>query len=152
MRPERTFKSKGFRPWECSKQKGPLFSQRAFVFRGQLKLSENLSVLRSFEVRRRHFAGALVFGFFERDLLAFVEAAEASGFDGAHVYEHVIAAVVRLDKAVALGAVEPLHGSSRHVIFLVINDVRASAVRQKSIEVLVDVVSVPVGQRPSRRP
>jgi hypothetical protein len=30
------------------------------------------------------------------------------------VHEHVIAAVIRLDEAIALGCVKPLHGSHAH--------------------------------------
>src|SRR5690606_18102586 len=50
----------------------------------------------------------------ERQLLAFVQRVHAGALDGRDVHEHIVAAVIRLDEAVALGRVEPLHGSSRH--------------------------------------
>jgi hypothetical protein len=51
----------------------------------------------------------------ERDFLSLVEAAHPGAFDSADVDEHVLAAVIRLDEAEALLAVEPLYGSLRHV-------------------------------------
>src|ERR1700744_379710 len=53
---------------------------------------------------------------FVADLLAFTQSSKAGTFDGADVHEHVVAAVIRLDKAVALGSVKPLHGSHAHGI------------------------------------
>jgi hypothetical protein len=50
--------------------------------------------------------------------LALVEAIHPGAFDGADVDEYVLAAVIRLDEAVAFLAVEPLYGSLRHVILL----------------------------------
>ena len=53
---------------------------------------------------------------FEVDLLAFGEAGKARALDGADVYEHIVAAVVRLDKPEAFLAVEPLHSTCRHFL------------------------------------
>src|SRR5438067_13913739 len=50
----------------------------------------------------------------ELHLLAFRQGAEAFGLDGRVMAEHVLAASILRDEAVALGVVEPLHGSSRH--------------------------------------
>jgi hypothetical protein len=54
----------------------------------------------------------------ERDFLSLVEAAHPGAFDSADVDEHVLAAVIWLDEAEALLAVEPLYGSLRHVSLL----------------------------------
>src|ERR1700712_368184 len=54
----------------------------------------------------------------ERDLLAFVQAAQARCFDGGGVHEYVLAAAFRRDEAKALGGVEKFHGSDRHGSFL----------------------------------
>src|SRR5690606_13771013 len=51
---------------------------------------------------------------FVGNLLVFVEAAQAGLFNGGDVHEHVLAAVVGLDEAVALGGVEPFHGAGSH--------------------------------------
>ena len=59
-------------------------------------------------------AGARVTFDFVGNLLAFAQRAEASALDGADVHEHVLAAVVGLDEAKALGRVKPLHGSHAH--------------------------------------
>src|SRR5262245_42210378 len=48
------------------------------------------------------------------DLLPFIERAQSSALDRRDVDEHVFAASLRLDKSVALGWIEPLHGAARH--------------------------------------
>src|ERR1700741_588683 len=55
----------------------------------------------------RGLAGALVAFEFEGDLLAFVQRAQAGALHGGDVHEHVRAALVRLNEAEALLAVEP---------------------------------------------
>jgi len=50
----------------------------------------------------------------EAELLAFVERGHASALDGGDVDEDVGAAVVKLNEAEALLAVEPLHGADLH--------------------------------------
>src|SRR5690606_24135641 len=48
------------------------------------------------------------------DLLVFVERAQVRDLDGRGVDENVLAAVVRLDEAVALGGVVPFHSAGSH--------------------------------------
>src|SRR5205814_8423625 len=50
------------------------------------------------------------------DLLAFTQRSKSGTLDGADMHEHIVAAVIRLDEAVALGCVKPLHGSHAHGI------------------------------------
>src|SRR5205814_10374075 len=50
------------------------------------------------------------------DLLAFTQRSKFGTLDGADMHEHIVAAVIRLDEAVALGCVKPLHGSHAHGI------------------------------------
>src|SRR5690606_36713680 len=47
----------------------------------------------------------------ETDPVALVEGADACALEGGGVYEHVIAALLRLDEAEALGRVEEFHGA-----------------------------------------
>src|SRR5205814_8812138 len=61
----------------------------------------------------------LALGDVELDLLPFLQAAVAATGDRAEVHEHVRAALDR-DEAVALVAVEPLHGALRHLDLLVV--------------------------------
>ena len=56
---------------------------------------------------------AINFGI-ERDLLTFAKAVEARPLQRRDVYEHVLATVVRLDKAVTFGRVEELYDSCLH--------------------------------------
>jgi outer membrane receptor protein involved in Fe transport len=67
------------------------------------------------EIPSRVFAAALVRLDLVGDLLAFTQGSKPGTFNSADVYEHVIAAVIRLDEAIALGCVKPLHGSHAHV-------------------------------------
>jgi hypothetical protein len=69
-----------------------------------------------FELPSRHFAGALVGHEFERDLLAFAEIVQAGLLNSADVNEGVLAAVIRLNEAVAFFVIEPLHSSVGHVL------------------------------------
>lgn len=50
----------------------------------------------------------------EAELLAFLDRAEACAFDGADVDEDILAAIIGLDEAEALGGVEPFHGADCH--------------------------------------
>src|SRR3974390_2136822 len=63
---------------------------------------------------RRLLAGTAVGHDLVRKLLTVVQRRQAGTFDGADVHEHILAAVIRLDEAVALGGVEPLHCSLAH--------------------------------------
>src|SRR6186713_2179349 len=62
----------------------------------------------------RRFARAAICHDFVGDLLAFTKRSKTGTLDSTDVHEHVIAAVIRLDEAIALGCVKPLHGSHAH--------------------------------------
>ena len=63
----------------------------------------------------RHLAAALIALEFVAELLALLQRAEARAFNGRDVHEHIGAAVVGLDEAVAFLAVEPLDGAALHM-------------------------------------
>src|SRR3978361_1035725 len=69
---------------------------------------------------------------FVRKLLAFVERAHAGALDGADMHEHVVAAIVRLNEAEALGRVEPLNCSGRHFSFLQDAQMREGPARRRA--------------------
>ena len=50
---------------------------------------------------------AAVFGFLVTHLCTLVEAAETGSFNGRDVHENILATIVRLNKAIALGRVKP---------------------------------------------
>jgi len=50
----------------------------------------------------------------ELDLLTFCQALEAIALDGGEVYEHVVASVIRRNKAEALGVVKPFYCTCSH--------------------------------------
>src|SRR6185437_10131132 len=62
-----------------------------------------------------HLAAALIALQLVADLLALIQRAEARTFDRGHVNEHVVAAVVGFNEAEALGGVEPLNSTGRHL-------------------------------------
>ena len=62
----------------------------------------------------RRFARATIRHDFVGDLLAFTKRSKSGTLDSADVNEHVIAAIIRLDEAITLGCVKPLHGSHAH--------------------------------------
>src|SRR5262252_3203495 len=68
--------------------------------------------LLNLEIHRRCFP-AVLFDL-KLDLLPFIERAQSSALDRGDVNEHVFAASLRLDKSIALGWIEPLHGAARH--------------------------------------
>src|SRR6185437_8013981 len=68
----------------------------------------------SAQIVSRRFSRAAICHDLVSDLLAFTQRAEAGALNGADVHEHVVAAVVRLNEAVALGCVKPPHGSHAH--------------------------------------
>src|SRR6185312_2599526 len=51
---------------------------------------------------------------FEVDLLAFAERLEAGALNGRDMHENVVATLFRLNKAVTLLTIEPLHSPVRH--------------------------------------
>src|ERR1043166_7475735 len=66
------------------------------------------------EIVGRRLARAAVRHDLVGDLLAFTQRTEAGALNGRDVHEHIVAAVIRLDEAIALGCVKPLHGSHAH--------------------------------------
>src|ERR1700704_4142525 len=62
----------------------------------------------------RRLARAAIRYDFVADLLAFTQRAKSGALYGADVHEHVVATVIRVNEAEALGCVKPLHGSHAH--------------------------------------
>jgi hypothetical protein len=62
-----------------------------------------------------------IFLLFEAYLVTLIEGAQASALDGGDVNEHILAAVVRLNKPKALGPIEPLYHACRHFNLLVVS-------------------------------
>jgi hypothetical protein len=85
---------------------------------------------------------------FERNLLTFVERAQAGTLDGADVHEHVVAAIVRLNEAEALGRVEPLNCSGSHFNF---SKMRKCAVPARPSRELDPISAMSWGVGPFRR-
>src|SRR4051812_34919177 len=69
---------------------------------------------RVLQVDRGGLAGALVGLKLVGNLLALAQTAHAGPLERGRVHEHVLAAVIRLNEAVALGFVVPLHRSGTH--------------------------------------
>ena len=69
------------------------------------------------KIRRGVFASLI--GDVKRNLLTFVQAAHACALDGAHVYEHIRATIIRLDKTKAFLSVEPFNCTLSHIGLLV---------------------------------
>src|SRR5262249_20606900 len=75
-------------------------------------ITETRGRLLNLEMHRRCFP-AVLFDL-KLDLLPFIERAQSSALDRGDVDEYVFAACLRLDKSIALGWIEPLHGAARH--------------------------------------
>ena len=69
------------------------------------------------EVAGRLFARPAIRLHLVGDLLTLIEGLHAGALDGRDVDEHVLATVIRLDEAEALGSVEPLNGADAHRYF-----------------------------------
>ena len=67
---------------------------------------------------RRRLAGPLIGNNLERNLLPLDEATYPGAFHRADMHEHVLAAIIGLDKTEAFLTVKPLYGSLRHVTLL----------------------------------
>src|SRR6266511_837441 len=78
--------------------------------------SNRLDRSTDFEVVCR-FLAAIADDFILNDL-PFIEGAQSRSLDGGNMDEHVFAAPLRLNESVALGRIEPLHGSCRHLELL----------------------------------
>src|SRR5262245_57930765 len=48
--------------------------------------------------------------------LSLVERHQSGTFDGANVYEHIFATVLRLNESIALSWIEPLHSAGSHAV------------------------------------
>src|SRR5215471_12233250 len=70
------------------------------------------------QIFRRGLARLSISNNIEKDLLSLVQARQPGAFNRADVHENVFAAVIRLDEAEAFLAIEPLHGSLRHIALL----------------------------------
>src|ERR1700691_1276656 len=70
----------------------------------------------------RSLARSLVLRELVGQLLAFVQARHPGALHRADVNEHILAAVVRLDEAITLLRVKPLHGPSAHAPVLSIDE------------------------------
>src|ERR1700741_934217 len=88
--------------------------KKARTTEGFLGCSDERSSPCDYQVVVRGLAGPPVGDQLELDLLAFVQALQARALDSADMDKGVLAAVVRLDEAIAFGGVEPLHGSRSH--------------------------------------
>src|SRR3977135_4080310 len=62
----------------------------------------------------RRLARAAISNDLVADLLAFTQRPKSGALYGADVHEHVVATIIRLNKAKSLGRVKPLHGSHAH--------------------------------------
>src|ERR1700726_4861576 len=62
----------------------------------------------------RRLARAAIGNDFVADLLAFTQCSKSGALYGADVHEHVVATIIRLNEAKALGCVKPLHGPHAH--------------------------------------
>jgi hypothetical protein len=65
---------------------------------------------------------------FVRNLLTFCQAGKPRPFDGADVDKHIVSAIVRLDKAKTLLAVEPFDNACRHSLLQSITRVTTHAI------------------------
>ena len=70
------------------------------------------------QIIRRGFSGPPICDDLVGDLLPLAEAVEPRTFDRTDVHKDILAAIIRLNKAKTLLAVEPLYGSLRHVTVL----------------------------------
>src|SRR5215472_8899242 len=78
------------------------------------------------QIFRRGLARLSISNNLERDLLSLVQAPQPGALNRADVHENVFAAVIRLDEAEAFLAIEPLHGSLRHIALLSVGVTRQS--------------------------
>src|SRR5262249_46034439 len=76
------------------------------------------SSLENLQIRSRALAGLTIGDEIVRDFLSLIKSIHSSAFDGADMDENILAAVTRLNEAKSLFAIEPLHGSLCHKIFL----------------------------------
>src|ERR1700759_1888672 len=87
---------------------------RNFVRRSLAVGPAEISFAGGAQIIGRRFARATIGYDLVADLLAFTQSAKSGALYGADVHEHVVATVIRLNEAEALGRVKPLHGSHAH--------------------------------------
>src|SRR3954454_3087198 len=63
---------------------------------------------------RRAFAATRIAHDLEGNLLTFLEAADTGTLHSGNMNENILGAVIRLDEAITLGAIEPFHCASGH--------------------------------------
>lgn len=68
------------------------------------------------EVAGRRFSRLAVTNQFEADFLTFSQFAQARTLHSADMYENVGCSIVRLDKTISLGGIEPLHSTCAHIV------------------------------------
>ena len=56
----------------------------------------------------------------ERDPLAFIQSRKSGTLDGGDMHECILAAVIGADESIAFGCVEPFHGSSSHLVCILV--------------------------------
>jgi hypothetical protein len=95
---------------KAAQQRG-LFS---YFRRNFLGATEGNTLAGGAQIVGRRLARAAIGYDLVADLLAFTQRSKAGALYGADVHEHVVATVIRLNKAEALGRVKPLHGSHAH--------------------------------------
>ena len=79
------------------------------------QLLERSALVRSLdlEIFRRRFSA--VAHDFELDLLTFIERGQTGFLHSGNVNKYILSATLWLNESIALGRIEPLHGTSRHV-------------------------------------
>src|ERR1700722_8545279 len=85
--------------------RGPCFREAG---PGEIRLAGGAQIV------GRRLARAAICHDLVADLLAFTQRPKAGALYGADVHEYVVATVIRLNKAKALGRVKPFHGSHAH--------------------------------------
>src|SRR5215469_7568758 len=90
-----------------------------------LRYLGTVTQLHRLQVFGGRLAGLAVHHDFEGHALAFPQFTKAGAFDGADMDEHVLATAFGLDEAIALLAVEPLHGAVIHGYLLIGMSVQA---------------------------
>ena len=87
---------------------------RASIYRMELAADAARGQTNLFQFQIFRCALAAVLNDLVLNILAFIERAQPGPLDRGDVHEHILAAALRLDKAVTLGRVEPLHRACSH--------------------------------------
>jgi hypothetical protein len=90
--------------------------QQSGYFKGTLSIASREKQSTCFaEIACRRFTGAAILLDLIIDLLTINEGGETGAFNGGDMDEDVLTTAIGLNEAKTLGAVEPFHGSSRHM-------------------------------------